>query len=124
MGRSERLGNTYSFPDAQALTAPAEPCAPIAPVSPPTKPTAAAAPRNEPGNGHQLIGYWTGTFPLREVSPQWDLILVAFAEPARNAPEGTLQFRLRPELDPEQFKADIALLKSQGKKVMISLGGG
>ncbi len=29
-----------------------------------------------------------------------------------------------PDIDPEQFKADIAYLKSQGKKVMISLGGG
>ena len=71
-----------------------------------------------------MIGYWTGTFPLREVSPQWDVILVAFAEPDRNAPEGTLRFHLHGGLDPEQFKADIASLRSQGKKVMISLGGG
>jgi chitinase len=124
IGASEGLGNTYSFPDAKALTAPAEPCPPVTVFSAPATPTAAVVPRSEPANGHQLIGYWTGTFPLREVSPQWDLILVAFAEPARNAPEGTLQFRLRPGLDPEQFKADIAFLKSQGKKVMISLGGG
>ena len=124
IGTSESLGDTFSFPDAQALTAPAEPCAPIAPVSAPAKPTAAAAPRTEPPNGHQLIGYWTGTFPLREVSPQWDLILVAFAEPAKNEPPGTMQFHLRAGLDPEQFKSDIAFLKSQGKKVMISLGGG
>jgi chitinase len=123
-GASEGLGNTYSFPDAQVLTAPAEPCAPAGAVSAAPKPTVAAAPLSGSPNGHQLIGYWTSTFPLREVSPQWDLILVAFAEPARNAPEGTLQFRVRPGLDPEQFKADIATMKSQGKKVMISLGGG
>ena len=71
-----------------------------------------------------MIGYWTGTFPLREVSPQWDVILVAFAEPDRDASEGTLQFHLHAGLDPKQFKADIVSLKSQGKKVMISLGGG
>jgi chitinase len=52
------------------------------------------------------------------------VILVAFAEPEKNTPEGSLQFRLRPGLDPEEFKADVASLKSQGKKVMISLGGG
>ena len=127
IGRSEGLGNTYSFPDAQALTAPAEPCPPITPptvLSTSPKPTVAAVPRSEPPNKHHLIGYWTGTFPLREVSPQWDLILVAFAEPAKNEQPGTMQFHLRAGLDPEQFKSDIAFLKSQGKKVMISLGGG
>jgi chitinase len=121
---SEGLGNTYSFPDAQALTAPARPCAPAGVAYAPPKPTIAAVPLSGSPNGHQLIGYWTGTFPLREVSPQWDVILVAFAEPAGNAPEGTLQFHPRAGLDPEQFKSDIAYLKSQGKKVMISLGGG
>src|SRR5262249_58182866 len=62
--------------------------------------------------------------PLREVSPQWDIILIAFATPDRNAPEGTMQFRTPAGLDTEQFKSDIAWLKSQGRKVMISLGGG
>jgi chitinase len=124
LGTSEGFGNTYSFPDAQALTAPARPCAPVGVASAPSNPTVAAVPLSGAPNGHQLIGYWTGTFPLREVSPQWDLILVAFAEPAKNAPPGTMQFHVRPGIDPEQFKADIAQLKSQGKKVMISLGGG
>ncbi len=64
------------------------------------------------------------TIPLREVSPQWDVIIVAFSTPDRNAPEGTMQFRTPAGLDTAQFKADIAYLKSQGKKVMISLGGG
>src|SRR6266702_181340 len=126
-GASEGLGNTYSFPDAHALTAPAERCAPVggasaAVVSVP--PTLAPVPLSGTPNGHQLIGYCTGTFPLREVSPQWDVILVAFAEPDRNAPQGTMQFHPRAGVDPEQFKSDIASLKSQGKKVMISLGGG
>ncbi|MGA8029372.1 MAG: glycosyl hydrolase family 18 protein, partial [Bryobacteraceae bacterium] len=38
--------------------------------------------------------------------------------------EGTMQFHTPAGLDAEQFKADIAYLKGQGKKVMISLGGG
>jgi chitinase len=124
IGASEGLGNTYSFPDAQVLTAPAEPCTPIGVVSSPPQPRIAAVPLSGLPNGHQLIGYWTGTFPLRDISPQWDLILVAFAEPGKNAPQGTMQFHLRAGLDPEQFKSDIAHLESQGKKVMISLGGG
>ena len=35
-----------------------------------------------------------------------------------------MQFRTPAGLDTAQFKSDIAWLKSQGKKVMISLGGG
>jgi chitinase len=90
----------------------------------------AALPRQTSPNGHQLIGYWAGygaagsTFPLREISPQWDVILVAFATPDRNAAEGTMQFQTPAGLDTEQFRADIRYLKSQGRKVMISLGGG
>jgi chitinase len=136
-GTSEDLGSVYSFPNSQALTGPSEPC----PArggragagggsSTPPKPTAAAVPMSGSPNGHQLIGYWAGygaagsIFPLREVSPQWDVIIVAFSTPDRNAPEGTMQFRTPAGLDTEQFKADIAYLKGQGKKMMISLGGG
>ena len=136
-GAAEGLGSTYSFPDAQALTEPARPCparggrggAGRGASSPPA-PTVAAVPLNGSPNGHRLIGYWAGyggpgsTSPLREVSPQWDVILVAFATPDHNAPEGTMQFHTPAGLDTAQFKADIAWLKSQGKKVMISLGGG
>ncbi len=135
LGASKDLGNSNSFPDAQALTEPAKPC----PArgnrwqggqSAHPKPTAIAVERSGPPNGHQLIGYWVGhgsagsTFPLREVSPQWDVVIVAFATPAKNQPEGTLQFQVPAGLDPQQFKAGITDLKKHGKKVMISLGGG
>jgi chitinase len=128
-------GSAYSFPDAHVLPNPAKPC-PARPlgagtgVPAPPEPTVAAIPVTGAANGHHLIGYWAGygrpgsTFPLRDVSPQWDVILVAFATPDRNAPEGTMQFRTPAGFDIAQFKADIAYLKSQGKKVMISLGGG
>jgi chitinase len=131
-GPGEAMGSTLSFPDPQALPIPARPCPAnrgrannAAP-----KPTTAAIPRSGSPNGHQLIGYWAGyggpgsTIPLREVSPQWDVIIVAFATPDKNAPEGTMQFKTPAGLDTAQFKADIAYLKTQGKKVMISLGGG
>jgi chitinase len=135
-GAAEGLGNTYSFPDAQVLTGPAKPCPARGRSgegggrSAPPKPAVAAVPLSGSPNGHQLIGYWEGygaagsIFPLREISPQWDVIIVAFATPDKNAPEGTMQFHTPNGLDPAQFKADIAYLKSQGKKVMISLGGG
>jgi chitinase len=136
-GAAEGLGSTFSFPDAQALIEPSKPCPargrrPGADGggTPPPEPTVAPIPTSGSSNGHRLIGYWAGygragsTIPLREVSPQWDVIIVAFATPDHNAPEGTMQFHTPAGLEPEQFKADIAWLKSQGKKVMISLGGG
>ena len=132
------LGSTYSFPDSQALAEPSTPCparggragAGGGRASASPQPTVAAVPATGSPNGHQLIGYWAGygaagsTIPLREVSPQWDVIIVAFSTPDRNAPEGTMQFHTPAGLDTEQFKADIAYLKSHGRKVMISLGGG
>ena len=136
-GASEGLGSTYSFPDARALAEPAQPCparggqfAAGRAAAPPPQPTVAPVPTSGSPNGHRLIGYWAGygpagsALPLREVSPQWDVIIVAFATPDKNAPEGTMRFRTPGGFNTEQFKADIAYLKSQGKKVMISLGGG
>jgi len=138
---SDAFGTTYSFPDAKVLTEVAKPCparafgpgggggnAPAPP--PPPKPTVEPIAFSGPDNGHKLIGYWAGygaassTFSLRDVSPQWDYILVAFATPDRNAPEGTMRFHPPTGMDPEVFKADVKWLKSKGKKVMISLGGG
>ena len=120
----------YSFPDRQALTEHARPCGGRGGRGGAQAPTVAAVPLPGSPNGHGLIGYWAGyggagsTFPLRDVSPQWDYLLVAFATPDRNAPEGTMQFHTPAGMDTEQFKGDISYLKSHGKKVMISLGGG
>jgi chitinase len=136
-GALEGLGTIYSFPDVQTVTEPAKPCPARAGrpgargrISAPPKPAAAVVPITGSPNGHRLIGYWSGygaagsTFPLREVSPQWDVIIVAFSTPDRNAPEGTMQFHTPAGLDTQQFKGDIDYLKGHGKKVMISLGGG
>jgi chitinase len=123
------VGGPLSFPDTQALTTPSTPC-PARGAYASTAPTVAAIPASNSPNGHRLIGYWAGygaagsTFPLRDVSPQWDVVIVAFATPDKNAPEGTMQFHTPAGLDTAQFRADIQYLKSRGKKVMISLGGG
>ncbi|SFS07286.1 Chitinase [Granulicella pectinivorans] len=132
-GPSAPFGTTYSFPDTTALPEPSKPCPTRSGgdfVEPSTtqRPNAIALPAQP--NGHKLIGYWAGysraesILPLRQISPQWDVVIVAFATPDKNAPEGTMQFHTPAGLDTAQFKADIAFLKSQGKKVMISLGGG
>jgi len=133
-GAADTLGTNFAFPDAQALPEPAKPCPARGRrgggAQPQAAPTVAPIPATGAPNGHQLIGYWAGyggagsTIPLREVSPQWDVILIAFATPDKNAPEGTMQFHTPAGLKTEEFKADIAWLKGQGKKVMISLGGG
>lgn len=136
-GSAEDIGSMYSFPDTHALTDPANPCPaygrrPVAGSPIPALPqtTVAAIPLSGAPNGHQLIGYWTGSgadgsiFLLREVSPQWDVVIVAFAVPDKSAPEGTLRLHIHPGIDDAQLKADIATLKSRGTKVLISLGGG
>jgi chitinase len=131
----------YSFPDNSLLQTPATPCAVIPraatsanELAPPS--AVPTAPHTEANNGHELIGYWTGDGPggtllrLRDISPQWDVIIVAFANVDHHAPEGTMQMHVhpprpgQPPMDLAQFKEDIARLKSQGKKVLISLGGG
>lgn len=136
IGRSAGLGATYSFPDSTVLSERAQPCPTRgtsgneAATRAVWKPSVAAIPASNRPSGHKLIGYWVGygaagtLFPLRDVSPQWDVVIVAFSTPDKSAPEGTMQFHTPAGFSTEQFKADIAYLKSQGKKVMISLGGG
>jgi len=150
----------FSFPDKGKLRTAADRCpAPRRPnpanANDPAPPAAvAAAPSQGTTNGHELIGYWTGDGPggtllrLRDVSPQWDVILVAFANVNHRAPEGTMQMHVRPghpalpgeparpghpaippqpavpPMDLGQMKQDIDFLQSRGKKVLISLGGG
>jgi chitinase len=133
----------YSFPDSRMLQAAAVPCpasgrmamgmSETAPAS-----TATAVPSEGSKNGHELIGYWTGwgsggtLLRLRDVSPQWDVIIVAFADVNHQAPEGTMRLHVgpmagapgQPQMDLGQMKEDIGWLKSRGKKVLISLGGG
>lgn len=120
-------GQTYSFPDATVLTEPATQCANT--VSAPPEINSTPKPQSGPRNGHSLIGYWTGsdrgrTLALDAVSPQWDVVIVAFAVPDHHAPEGTLRFQPPNGNSPEQFKAVIASLKREGRKVLLSLGGG
>jgi chitinase len=75
-----------------------------------------------------LVGYWhnfdngSGFIRLRNVSPKWDVINVSFAEPTSGSTGGTIGFTPYNYTDTD-FKADVAYLKSLGKKVLISIGG-
>ncbi len=119
----------YSFPDTHALAAAAQPCPRFRrrpSSSPSSPPTAAPIPNPRRPNRHELIGYWVGysrSFPLRDVSPQWDVIIVAFASPPRGS-TSTMRFRTPAGYTTQQFKSEIAELQRRGRKVLISLGGG
>ena len=126
----ESYQGAYSFPDANALSGPAKPCperhrnGSFGAITDAPPATVAPIALTSGPNGHHLIGYWSGLGPISDVSPQWDVIIVAFATPLAGATEGTMHYQVRGSMTPEQFKADIKLKQSQGKKVMISLGGG
>lgn len=129
---ADKHSAAFSFPDVHVLTSPASPCA-FHPNHHPavahTTPAANSAPANGPRR-HWLVGYWVSRafngkrLPLRDVSPRWDVVIVSFASPVADAPEGTFRFQAPQGTTPSQFKAEIAYLKSRGQKVMISLGGG
>ena len=112
------------------------------PTTPPTTPptTAPTTPPTTvpPGNGslptHVLTGYWQNFYngaaalKLAAVPSTYDLIAVAFAD-ATSTP-GAVTFTLDSGLSSAvggytdaQFKADVATLHAQGRKVIISVGG-
>ena len=80
--------------------------------------------------GKILVGYWHNfnngsSIPkLREVSDKWDVINVSFAIPTVLG-GSTITFAPDPGIYPsvQEFKNDVALLQSRGKKVLISVGG-
>ena len=119
-------GPAFSFPDASLLTVPAKPCPN---TTAPPQIESAPKPPSASRNGHSLIGYWTGSdrgrpLALQAISPQWDVVIVAFAAPDHHAPEGTLRFQPPNGISMAQFKAAVASLKREGRKVLLSLGGG
>jgi chitinase len=77
---------------------------------------------------HALVGYWHNftnpsgaTFPISQVSNDFDVIVVAFGDDAGN---GNVSFTVDPGAGSEaQFRADIAAARARGKKVVLSLGG-
>ncbi|MBH5316948.1 fibronectin type III domain-containing protein [Paenibacillus sp. GSMTC-2017] len=81
-----------------------------------------------PVDSKVIVGYWhnfdngSGFIRLRDVSPDFDVINVSFAEPTNGPQGGTIGFTPFNATE-EQFKSDVQYLQSQGKKVIISIGG-
>jgi chitinase len=106
-------------------TIPAPPFTHTPTPSPTVDPSPTPCP-NCTSSNRLLVGYWhnfdngSGYIRLRNVSPAFDVINVSFAEPTGAAgnigfvPYGATQ---------AEFISDINYLKSQGKKVIISIGG-
>lgn len=87
-------------------------------------PTAAPAPKKM-----VLVGYWhnwkgkeTDYIRLRDVPPFYNQVVVAFALPS---PKGGGLMTFAPtKQTPDEFRRDIALLRSRGTRVLLSIGGG
>jgi chitinase len=78
---------------------------------------------------HILIGYWhnwhnppAAFVRLGEVVPHFDVINIAFAVPS-NSGKGEIIFAPHGAVGVEEFKSDVLLLQSLGKKILISIGG-
>lgn len=75
---------------------------------------------------HVLIGYWhqpsagVPALPLSQVSDDWDVIVVAFADPQGDGKYGFVPDPAAGSL--AQFKADIKAKQRQGKKIVLALG--
>ncbi|QQR43281.1 fibronectin type III domain-containing protein [Myxococcus xanthus] len=82
----------------------------------------------QPVGNKVIVGYWhnfdngSTNIRLRDVSAKYNVIQVAFAEPVGGPGSGSMAFTPY-NASVAEFKADIALLKSQGRKVLISIGG-
>ncbi len=124
---TDTFHNAYSFPDTKVLAHPAESCSSARNRN--AEPTAKPVARRHPPNGHALIGYWEGyssmrhPTPIRDVSPQWDIVIATFAAPVKGS-TSLLHFQAPAALGDARFKAGVAYLQGKGKKVLISLGGG
>jgi chitinase len=125
-------------PSPTPTTPPPAPSPTPTPTPSPT-PTPTTPPPPPPSGGslpkHELTGYWqnfnngAAVQRLRDVSADYDLIAVAFANTDPSGP-GKVVFNVDSGLSSAlggytnaDVKADIATLHSRGKKVVISVGG-
>jgi len=84
------------------------------------------------GNGQvparAFVGYWhnfengSGFIRLRDVSRDFDVINLSFGEPVPGS-RSRIQFVPDVRTTAAEIQADVAQLKSEGKKVLLSIGG-
>jgi chitinase len=132
-------GGTNPPPPPPPPPAPNPPPPPPPAPNPPPPPPPAPNPPPPPPPGslpkHELTGYWqnfnngAATLRLRDVSSNFDLIAVAFADTDFSKPGG-VTFNVDSGLSAAvggytnaDFKADVGTLHSRGKRVVISVGG-
>ena len=122
-------GTPVPAPPAPTPTPPAPTPAPPAPTpTPPAPAPTPPSPSPAPASGHWLIGYWHDftnpsgvTFPIAQVTNDWDVIIVAFAN---DTGSGNISFSVDPNAGTDaQFIADVAAKRNAGKKVVLSVGG-
>jgi len=81
-----------------------------------------------PAPNHLLIGYWhnfvngAGFIRLRDVSPQFDVVNIAFGTPVMGS-SSTITLKLVAQESESNFISDIDFLHGQGKRVVLSIGG-
>jgi len=101
--------------------------------SPSNQVTGTTLPNTGGDNGGQvparaLIGYWhnfdngSGFIRLRDSSRDFDVINIAFGETAPGS-RATIVFNPDNRTTAAEIQADVAQLKSEGKKVLLSIGG-
>lgn len=102
--------------------------------SPSNQVSATTLPNNDGGNpggavpARAIVGYWhnfdngSGFIRLRDVSRDFDVINIAFGETAPGS-RATIVFTPDNRTSAAEIQADVAQLKSEGKKVLLSIGG-
>lgn len=75
-----------------------------------------------------LVGYWhnfdngSGFIKLRDVSPDWDIVNLAFGEPVAGS-TSNIAFTPDVQTSAAEIQSDVQILHSRGKKVLLSVGG-
>ncbi|MCX7748393.1 MAG: glycosyl hydrolase family 18 protein [Clostridia bacterium] len=116
--------------DVEIVTSVPTPSPTTVPTSPPpTTPVNTSLPKRI------MVGYWHtwgGNNPfikLRDVDPNWDVINIAFTEPVSpGSGDGRMKFVISglstvSGYTINDFKADVKMLQSKGKKIVLSIGG-
>jgi chitinase len=75
-----------------------------------------------------FVGYWhnfengSGFIKLRDISRDYDVVNLSFGEPARGS-RSTIEFIPDVRTSAAEIQSDVAQLRREGKKVVLSLGG-
>lgn len=113
---------------SHALTAKATDDAGGSTTSPATNVTVGSCGSNSSLPARVLVGYWhnfdngSGFIKLRDVSPDWDVVNLAFGEPVAGS-TSTIAFTPDVRTSAAEIQSDVQILHGRGKKVLLSVGG-